>query len=280
MTHDVDRAVLEGIVRGALREDIGSGDVSTQYVVPPDVPAHAAFVAKSPGVVAGWAVVREVFRQVDPALTLSVHVIDGTRAEAGQVIALADGPAGSLLTAERVALNFLQRLSGIATMTAQAVAIVAGRARVVDTRKTTPGLRVLEKMAVRLGGGHNHRMGLYDAVMVKDNHIVAGGGIATSVRRARDHAPHTMSITVECANLDQVEEALAAGADILLLDNMSDAMRSEAVRIVAGRAVTEASGGVNLGNIGAVADTGVDVISLGALTHSAPALDISLQFRG
>lgn len=269
---------LERIVREALLEDIGTGDVTTDAVAPIGTHAQGLFEAKADGVLAGFVVVREVIRQVDPRLVLAVCVEDGELVHPGQTLAIANGSAASILLAERVALNFLQRLSGIATLTARYVALTAGtKARIADTRKTTPGLRMLEKWAVRAGGGSNHRMGLYDAVMIKDNHIEAAGGITPAVARARAAAPHTMTITVECETLDQVREALVAGANILLLDNMSPGRLAEAVGLVNGAAVCEASGGVSLETVAAIARTGVDVISVGALTHSAPALDISLN---
>jgi nicotinate-nucleotide pyrophosphorylase (carboxylating) len=265
-------------VAHALREDIGTGDVTTLSTVPADRTARAEIVSKAQGVVAGLAIVEEVFRQVDPAVRVTRVKQDGDRIAPRDVICTAEGSARSLLIGERVALNFLQRLSGIATRTARFVALVEGTgARVVDTRKTTPGLRVLEKLAVVIGGGRNHRMGLYDAVMIKDNHIVAAGGISAAVQRARASIPHTMTITVECETLEQVDEALRAGADILLLDNMANQVRTEAVRRARGRALTEASGGITEDTAAEIAATGVDILSIGALTHSAPALDISLD---
>jgi nicotinate-nucleotide pyrophosphorylase (carboxylating) len=261
-----------------LQEDIGTGDVSTLSTVPEGKEALGRVVAKQEGVVAGLPIVEEVFRQVYPQACVRLAVAEGSRVRRGDLLCEISGSARSILTGERVALNFLQRLSGIATLTARFVEKVTGtRARVVDTRKTTPGLRILEKYAVTVGGGHNHRMGLYDAVIIKDNHIVAAGGIGPAVSAARSSIPHTMTITVECEDLRQVSEALEAGADILLLDNMSDAMRADAVRAVAGRALTEASGEITEETVAAVAATGVDILSVGALTHSAPALDISLD---
>jgi nicotinate-nucleotide pyrophosphorylase len=272
------RPVIEKAVQFALQEDIGTGDVTTLSIVPEDKKALGRVVAKQEGIVAGLPLVEEVFRQVDPDACVRLAVAEGSRVRRGDLLCEVTGSARSILTGERVALNFLQRLSGMATFTARFVEKVAGtRARVVDTRKTTPGLRILEKYAVTVGGGHNHRMGLYDAVMIKDNHIMAAGGISAAVRAARSSVPHTMTITVECEDLRQVGEALEAGAEILLLDNMTDAMRAEAVRIVAGRALTEASGEITEETAAAVAATGVDILSVGALTHSAPALDISLD---
>jgi nicotinate-nucleotide pyrophosphorylase (carboxylating) len=269
---------LRRIVGMALREDIGTGDVTTLATVDPAAVGRARMVAKAYGVVAGLPVVEEVFRQVDPAVTVMLTVNDGARVGPGETLCDIEGPAQSILTGERVALNFLQRLSGVATRTARFVEQVAGTgARIVDTRKTTPGMRALEKYAVTVGGGRNHRIGLYDAVMIKDNHIVAAGGIAPAVERARRLVPHTMTITVECESLGQVDEALAAGADILLLDHMDNPTRAEAVRRAKGRALTEASGEITEETTAAIAATGVDILSIGALTHSAVALDISLD---
>lgn len=262
----------------ALREDIGTGDVTTLSTVPPEARARGRMVAKAAGVVAGLPVVEEVYRQISPQVVVRPLAAEGARVQPGDALCEIEGPAQAILIGERVALNFLQRLSGIATRTARFVELVAGTgARIVDTRKTTPGLRLLEKYAVRVGGGHNHRMGLYDAVMIKDNHIIAAGGITAAVRRAREAAPHTMTVTVECETLAQVDEALEAGADALLLDNMDNATRAEAVRRAKGRALTEASGGITEGTAREIAKTGVDILSIGALTHSAPALDISLD---
>lgn len=267
-------------VRLALLEDIGTGDITTLLTVPESARARGFFVAKQAGVIAGLPVVAEVYRQVDPAVTLEAEaaITEGTRVEAGTTLCRAVGSARSLLTGERVALNFLQRLSGIATKTARMVELVAGtKARIVDTRKTTPGLRALEKYAVRVGGGHNHRFGLYDAVLIKDNHIQACGSITAAVEAAFAQAPHTMTVTVECDTLAQVEEAVAAGVDIVLLDNMSLPALTEAVALAAGQAWTEASGGITEETAAAIAQTGVDILSVGALTHSARALDISLD---
>jgi nicotinate-nucleotide pyrophosphorylase (carboxylating) len=270
--------ILERIVRSALEEDIGTGDVTTIATVVADAKLAAQIVAKESGVLAGMPVVREVFRQLDARMLIVSMLEEGARFDAGSLICGIVGSARGILTGERVALNFLQRICGIATLTAHFVARVAGtHARIVDTRKTTPGLRALEKYAVSMGGGHNHRMGLYDAVMIKDNHIVAAGGILQAVQQARKTIPHTMTITVECETLDQVDDALGSGADILLLDNMSVALLSEAVSRAKGRAIIEASGGVTLETLADIANTGVDIISVGALTHSARALDLSLE---
>jgi len=231
------------------------------------------------GVIAGLGVAEAVFRRLDPQVVFEQGVAEGEEVVAGTVLATVRGRARALLSGERVALNFLQHLSGIATFTRAYVRAIAGtRARIVDTRKTTPGLRMLEKYAVRVGGGHNHRFGLSDGVLVKDNHLTVVGSLTQAIRRARQKVHHLLRVEVEVESLDQVREALAAGADILLLDNMSLEALREAVRLAQGRALTEASGGITLDNVAAVAATGVDFISVGALTHSAPALDIGLDF--
>lgn len=274
------RFAVANIVRTALAEDIGTGDVTTLATVSPEARGRAQIVAKAAGVLAGMPVVEEVFRQVSPEIKVCPAVAEGVYFAPGDVLCEIEGPAQAILTGERVALNFLQRLCGIATRTARLVMQVEGTgAQIVDTRKTTPGLRLLEKYAVTVGGGRNHRMGLYDAVMIKDNHIVAVGSITTAVQRARKAVPHTMTVTVECQTLEQVDEALQAGADILLLDNMDIATLTEAVRRSKGHALTEASGGITEETAAEIARTGVDLLSVGALTHSAPAVDMSLEFR-
>jgi nicotinate-nucleotide pyrophosphorylase (carboxylating) len=269
------------LIRAALAEDIGRGDLTTELTVLPDVRAEARIVAKEKGVLAGIALVDAVYGTLaGSTVSVQAHVADGEAFKRGTVIASLSGPAAALLTGERVALNFLQHLSGIATLTKQYVQAVRGtRARVVDTRKTLPGFRVLAKYAVRMGGGHNHRGGLDDGILIKDNHIIAAGGIAHAVRRARDAAPHPLKLEVECATQAEVDDALAAGADIILLDNMTVNQMAKAVRRIDGRALVEASGGVSLQTVRAIAETGVDIISVGALTHSAPAVDLSLDVR-
>jgi nicotinate-nucleotide pyrophosphorylase (carboxylating) len=273
----------EAIVDLALAEDIGTGDVTTLSTVPAGATAHGTMLAKAPGVISGLHAAAITFYRVDPAVSFRALVADGDAVTAGTLIAELDGPARSLLTAERVALNLLQRLSGVATLTSQLVAAVAGtEAKIIDTRKTTPGLRILEKAAVRNGGGHNHRVGLSDGVLIKDNHLAAIGGpdrVTKAVFAARERAPHTLKIEVEVTTLDEVREAVAAGADIILLDNMDVETMRDAVGMVDGRALLEASGNVTLETVRAIAETGVDLISSGALTHSAPALDISLNFE-
>lgn len=272
----------EAIVDLALAEDLGTGDVTTLATVPADRQARGAMLVKASGVISGLEAAAYTFRRVDPAIVFTPLVKDGDAVEHGKLIAELSGPARGLLIGERVALNLLQRLSGVATLTAKFVAETAGtRAKVVDTRKTTPGLRVLEKAAVRHGGGHNHRVGLSDGVLIKDNHLAAVGGpdrVTQAIAAARAFAPHTIKIEVEVTTLAEVREAVAAGADIILLDNMDLPTMRDAVAIIAGRALVEASGNVRLETVRAIAETGVDLISAGALTHSAPALDISLNF--
>ncbi len=277
---DIPQIAYEETVRAALLEDIGPGDITTSLCVPESATARATLLAKSPGVIAGLDIAALAFHLLDPDARWQPRVEDGAAVgNKPTAIAEVSGNARALLTAERVALNFLQRMSGVATLTQRYVQQVAGTgARVADTRKTTPGLRALEKYAVRVGGGFNHRIGLYDAVLIKDNHIRAAGGIGRAVASAKARAPHTAKIEVEASSLPQVEQALAAGADIILLDNMDIATMAQAVRLIGPRAVTEASGGLTEERLSAVAATGVQVLSVGALTHSAPALDISLDF--
>ena len=274
----ISASVLDEIVRRALAEDIGTGDVTTEAVVPAEAYAVARAVCKSNGILAGIPVAEAVFRTVDPEVLFQSFAKDGEWGTVGFTIFEVRGAARSLLIAERTALNFLQHLSGIATRTARCVGLVHGtKARIVDTRKTTPGLRVLEKYAVRVGGGCNHRFNLSDGILIKDNHIAAAGGIAEAVRRARRNAPHLLKIEVEATTLEQVQEALDAGADAILLDNMPPELLRQAAQLVAGRAVTEASGGITEENLREIAETGVDIISLGALTHSVEAMDISMS---
>jgi nicotinate-nucleotide pyrophosphorylase (carboxylating) len=273
-------AAAERLITLALTEDIGHGDVTSLSTVPVETRGRAIFVAKDHGVLAGLSVLRGVYAQIDPSVQVRAFVEDGAALEPAVRVVEVTGPARSLLTGERVALNFVQFLSGIATRTARFVKLVEGTgARIVDTRKTVPGLRLLSKYAVRVGGGHNHRFGLYDGILIKDNHIQAAGGITPAVRGARESAPHLLKIEVEVETLDQVREALDAGADILLLDNMPLDRLRQSVELCHGRALTEASGGVNETTVRAIAETGVDLISVGALTHSVTALDISLDWE-
>lgn len=268
---------LDDLIRHALKEDIHTGDLTTQACVGGARPATARLVAKESFVLAGIDVAARVFTVLDPAVRFETLCADGATLATGEVLARMAGDAASLLQAERVALNLLQRMCGIATLTQRYVAAVAGtKARIVDTRKTTPGLRMLEKYAVRIGGGINHRTGLYDGILIKENHIAAAGGITEAVRRAKAYIPHTLKIEVETETVEQVREALAAGADIIMLDNMDCPTMRSCVELIAGRAQVEASGGVNLDTVRAIAETGVDIISIGALTHSPKAADISM----
>lgn len=277
----VDLPQVDGLIRAALEEDLGRGDVTTRLTVPSGLRATATVLAKQDGVAAGLPLIARVFAVMGAqAVRVDECAHDGDAFTTGTVLATVAGPAEDLLVGERLSLNLLQRLSGVATLTRRFVDAVAGtRTRVVDTRKTTPGLRALEKHAVRMGGGHNHRAGLDDGILIKDNHITAAGGVAAALAAARAGAPHGLRIEIECAAIAQVDEALANGADAILLDNMTPAQLTEAVRRVAGRALTEASGGVTLQTVRAVAESGVDLISVGALTHSAPAVDISMKIR-
>lgn len=269
--------VLDAI-RRALAEDIGPGDVTTNSIVPPDAVMRGRIIAKQDGVVAGLDVAQAVYRVVDERITFTALVAEGARVTNRQTLALVSGPARGLLTAERTALNFLGRMSGIATLTRQFVDAVAGTgATILDTRKTAPGLRMVDKLAVQRGGGRNHRIGLYDMVLIKDNHIDFAGSLRAAVERARAHAPH-LEIEVEARTLDDVREALDLGVRRIMLDNMTPAMMAEAVRLVAGRARLEASGNVSLDTIRQIAETGVDDISVGALTHSARVFDVSFDY--
>ena len=275
---------VRAIVQRALDEDIAWGDVTTDNSVPADQRSRAVLLVKQDGVLCGVHVFAETLALVDPAVTVDIALQDGAGIVRGSVAALVEGPTRGLLTAERTALNFVQRLSGIATMTAAFAERLGGLStRLVDTRKTTPGLRVLEKYAVRVGGGHNHRFNLADAVLLKDNHLAAlksrGLDLADAIRTIKQRVPHTMKVEVEVTSVDQIDPALAGGADIILLDNMSNEAMREAVRRIGGRALTECSGNVTLETIRERAETGVDLISSGALTHSAKALDISLEIE-
>ncbi|RME37314.1 MAG: carboxylating nicotinate-nucleotide diphosphorylase [Deltaproteobacteria bacterium] len=271
---------IRRLVQQALHEDIGLGDITTQATIEPGTQARAELVAKEDFVLAGIDVAREVFVQLDPRVAFEALKQDGQKVARGDVLAWIKGEAAVLLQGERVALNLLQRMCGVATLTRRFVDAVAGtRAKIGDTRKTTPGLRAVEKYAVRVGGGCNHRTALYDGVLIKENHIAAAGGIAAAIERARARVPHLMKIEIETTNLDEVRQALEAGADCILLDNMSLEQLREAVALVDGRALLEASGGVNLETVADIAATGVDLISVGALTHSYRAVDISMLFQ-
>lgn len=272
---------LDRIIENALAEDIHTGDLTTLSIVEDRHEIRARLVAKESMVLAGINVAARVFHLLDERIIFTPHFNDGDELRPGDVIAELLGDAAMLLQGERVALNILQRMCGVATLTARFVAAVRGTgARIVDTRKTAPGLRALDKYAVRAGGGSNHRFGLYDGVLIKENHITAAGGITIAVTRAKAKIPHTIKIEVETETMAQVAEALACGADIIMLDNMDTAAMREAVAMIAGRALVEASGGVNLETVREIAETGVDIISVGALTHSAPARDISMLLEG
>ena len=273
--------MLEPVVRAALLEDLGrAGDLTTDAIVPATLQAKTALVARQPGVVAGLDVAALAFRLVEPAITVEIDRPDGTAVQPGDRIAVVAGPARGMLTAERVALNFLGHLSGVATATATLVEAVRGhRARICCTRKTMPGLRSLQKFAVRAGGGVNHRFGLDDAVLIKDNHVAAAGGVSAAIRAARQGVGHLVKIEVEIDRLEQLDEALAEKADAILLDNMQPEQLAEAVRRVGGRAISEASGRITPATAPAIAASGVDLISAGWLTHSAQVLDIGLDWQ-
>jgi len=273
--------MIEPLVRMALLEDLGrAGDLTTDAIVPAGHRATTLLVARQTGVVAGLDLARLAFQLIDPAIEIHLEHNDGAAVAPGDVIATIAGPARGILTAERVALNFLCRLSGIATATASVVAVVRNtRAKIVCTRKTTPGLRAIEKYAVRIGGGSNHRFGLDDAVLIKDNHVAIAGGVTEALRRARSGVGHLVKIELEVDTLDQLREALGYGVDAVLLDNMDSSTLAEAVAMVAGRAVTEASGRITPATAPQIAATGVDLISIGWLTHSVGILDIGLDFK-
>jgi nicotinate-nucleotide pyrophosphorylase (carboxylating) len=276
----MDKNLLQGMIRRFLDEDIGRGDITSEAIFPADHHGSARLVARQAFVVAGAATVAaEVFAVQNPAIVTAGALVDGCRVNPGQVLLTVSGPVVDLLKAERVALNLLQRLSGIATLTAAYVDVIKGYpVRITDTRKTTPGLRIFEKYAVRVGGGSNHRFNLTDGVLIKDNHIAACGSITEAVARVRRTTPHTIRIEVETDTLEQVEECLHNRVDIIMLDNMSLELMREAVRLIDGRALVEASGGVNLETVAAIAACGVDIISIGALTHSARACDIGMDW--
>ncbi len=271
---------IERIVHTALMEDIGLGDVTSMAIVSRDTTMRAELVAKEDFIVAGLDVAAAVFHHLDSHVRFEKIFLDGQKVKRGDVLAWLKGSALMLLQGERVALNLLQRMSGIATLTARFVAAVDGTgANIVDTRKTAPGLRALDKYAVRAGGGRNHRIGLFDGVLIKENHIAAAGGIAAAIAGAREQVPHTLKIEVETRDLDEVQQAIDAGADVIMLDNMTNDEMVRAVELIDGRALTEASGGVNLERVREIAETGVNLISVGALTHSVVAVDISMLFK-
>lgn len=270
---------IDKVIQLSLEEDMPFGDITTENIISEDSRSSARFIAKEDGVLAGMPVVERTFYLIDPRVKLEILCTDGTSVRKGDVIARIEGPTGAILKGERTALNLLQRLSGVATRTQGLARLIADTpTKVVDTRKTTPGLRYLEKYAVRVGGGQNHRFSLSDGVLIKDNHIKAAGGIKPAVAAVRGKIPHTIRIEVEAESLDMVREALEADADIIMLDNMSEEQMAQAVKMIGGRALTEASGDIDEDRIRRVAETGVDIISVGRITHSVKSLDISLKF--
>ena len=276
---EIEKAKLEALVSAWIAEDVGHGDVTSAAVIPDGTRGRARIEARAAAVVAGLPAARACFEVVsDGALRWEALLSDGTEVAAGDVLALVEGPLADILTAERTALNLLGHLSGIATLARRFSEEMEGTtATIVDTRKTTPGLRLLEKYAVRVGGASNHRFGLDDGVLIKDNHVAAAGGVGEAVRRARAGVPHGLKIEVEVSTLDELDEAVAAGADVVLLDNMSPDTVTEAVTRAGGKVILESSGGINLSNVRSYAQTGVDLISVGALTHSAPNVDVALE---
>ena len=275
---------LEVLIDRALEEDSVGADVTTSALIPPHLEARALLVPQEPGILAGLDVAASTFKRIDPQLQITLKLLDGDRVEGGEIVATIDGSMASILTAERTALNFLQRMSGIATLTAEYVKEVQGtKAAISDTRKTVPGLRVLDKYAVSIGGGRNHRMNLTDGVLIKDNHLAAlqreGFDLVQTIKRARSKAPHTVKIEVEVETIEAAVVAANVGADIVMLDNMSPEDMATAVDKIAAKCVVEASGGITLENVASVAQSGVDIISIGALTHSARAMDISLDYE-
>jgi nicotinate-nucleotide pyrophosphorylase (carboxylating) len=277
----INPLLIDEAVRAALNEDLGrAGDITSQATIPASVTATAVIASRQVGVIAGMAFAKSAFAMLDPNLKFEILMDDGAHVSVGTEVARISGPARALLSGERVALNYLGRLSGIASLTAKFAAEIAHtKAKIADTRKTTPGLRAFEKYAVRCGGGMNHRFGLDDAVLIKDNHIAVAGGVAAALRAAKTAVGHLVKIEIEVDNLQQLKDVITEGADVVLLDNMSLDHLREAVQMVAGRMKCEASGNVNLSTVKAIAETGVDIISSGALTHSAPVLDLGLDIR-
>lgn len=278
----LDNIIIDRIIKNALEEDLGWGDVTTDFTIPDKTVIRGNFIAKEKGIVCGIDVCRRVFEIVDESIDFQVHLKDGQRVKEGDIIAEINGNASSILKSERTALNFFQRMSGIATMTSKYVSEITGlKTKIADTRKTVPGLRVLDKYSVKVGGGFNHRFNLSDMVLIKDNHIKAAGGITPAVAAAKDKGSHSLKIEVEVESIKELIEAIEAGADIVMLDNMTLDMMKEAVSIAGGKVLLEASGNITIGGerrVRAVAETGVDIISAGALTNSVDAMDISLKF--
>jgi nicotinate-nucleotide pyrophosphorylase (carboxylating) len=280
MNDSINSLHIKQIIESALNEDIGTGDITTSATVIPEKIGYARAIAKDDFIVAGIDVFKEVFLFLDAKIQFKKLITDGSRANKGDAIAEISGSLFNILQAERVALNIFQRMCGIATLTGKYVQMISGtRTKILDTRKTMPGLRILDKMAVRIGGGCNHRIGLYDGILIKDNHIAAAGGITAAVKLQKQQNPHTLKIEVETKNLEEVQEALTCGVDIIMLDNMNSAEMKKAVDLIAGRALVEASGNVSLQKVAAIAATGVDYISVGELTHSVRAADISLKIN-
>ncbi|MDR0287637.1 MAG: carboxylating nicotinate-nucleotide diphosphorylase [Clostridiales bacterium] len=275
----LDYKIIDKIIENSLFEDMPFGDITTDNIIPDGKKANANFIAKATGILAGIDVAGRVFRNLDNNSIFTVYIEDGFAVRKGDTIAMVTGEASAILKAERTALNILQRMSGVATRTNSLCKLIKGKhAKLVDTRKTTPGLRYLEKYAVSAGGGQNHRFSLSDGVLIKDNHIAAAGGIKAAVEAVRGKIPHTVKIEVEVENMEMIKEAVEAKADIIMFDNMGVGQMKEAVAFIAGRALTEASGDIDEERIIAVADTGVDIISVGRITHSVKSLDISLKF--
>lgn len=274
---EIDWGKVDLIIENTLEEDLGSGDVTTDAIFSVDDTCEALIIAKEEGIIAGIPIAERVFQKLAPEVTVAQKLKDGEHVNPGDEILVIKGSIHAVLSGERLSLNLLQRMSGIATATSKYVAAISGyRTRILDTRKTAPGLRVLDKYAVSIGGGCNHRFGLYDAVLIKDNHIDFAGNISNAIEIVRSKYQSKFKVEVETSTLDEVREALKAGADIIMLDNMTVEMMKEAVRIINGKSITEASGGITLDNVRQIADTGVDFISVGAITHSSPALDIGL----
>ena len=279
-TKEIDFALIKPIIDYALREDIGSGDITTNSIIPIDLQSTATLTAKSTGIIAGITVAEYIFKLLDPNITLKAFVQDGQSVNKGELILEITGSYRTLLTGERLALNFMQRMSGIATMTHNCVKELIGtKAQILDTRKTAPGLRLLDKYAVLMGGGTNHRIGLYDMVLLKDNHIKIAGGITNAIAQVKKHNIKSLKIEVETTTIDQVQEALTQGADIIMLDNMSTQMMTQCVKLIGDQAKIEASGNMTIERLKEVAKTGIDFISIGALTHSVIAFDISMNIE-